>query len=180
MQLKDIDVHHLHIGDVSVDFHNNMECDNRGDDRIIFFSAAGREDFLKIKAKLDKEAAKRVANYPDTATFQGQPIYLVKTPLDEDEEAWLSFFLDKNDTEARFDEDIMEFLMELGEQEARDLFLLMWMDNAGHCGTCGALEGKCLNSTCTRTRVTNKLFLFSGGVVADGWKADQMKAMERV
>ena len=51
-------------------------------------------------------------------------------------------------------------LTELDNEERRWLFLFLWHMNAGKCDTCGAKEGKCVNSSCIRTRVTNKLHLF--------------------
>ena len=50
-------------------------------------------------------------------------------------------------------------LTELDNEERRWLFVRLWANNAGSCGTCSAMEGECQNSTCIRTRVTNKLHL---------------------
>ena len=50
-------------------------------------------------------------------------------------------------------------LTELNNEERRWLFKFLWEYNAELCDTCGANEGDCLNSSCIRTRVTNKLHL---------------------
>lgn len=49
MRLVDLDVHHIHLDDLKVEFHNNMDCKKMDDEGIVFFSDAGREDFAKHK-----------------------------------------------------------------------------------------------------------------------------------
>lgn len=46
----------------------------------------------------------------------------------------------------------------LTKEEFDWLFRVLWKDNAGTCKTCGADEGECLNATCIRTRITNKIW----------------------
>lgn len=43
--------------------------------------------------------------------------------------------------------------------EKQWLFMFLWSDNSGRCRTCGANEGDCVEATCVRTRVTNRLGL---------------------
>ncbi len=54
----------------------------------------------------------------------------------------------------------------LNDEERRWLFQKLWTVSdpavpayGRSCGICGAAEGKCVDETCIRTRVTNKLSL---------------------
>ena len=56
MQMIDLDVHHIHIGDEAIRLHNNMTCDDPFDVRIVFFSNDGQTNFEKIVADARKAA----------------------------------------------------------------------------------------------------------------------------
>ncbi len=79
--------------------------------------------------------------------IDGEIAYTDVTQLDQEEKVWLLEFLFPD-------------LYDLAPQVRLVMFNNLWTANTGTCRTCGADEGDCLNSTCIRTRVTNKLHLY--------------------
>ncbi len=83
--------------------------------------------------------------------INGEIAYTEVTPLGDDEKAWLLDCLFPD-------------ILDLPSHVKKHMFLQLWnpddsIAGDGHCMTCGDLEGECLNSTCIRTRITNKLML---------------------
>jgi len=83
--------------------------------------------------------------------IDGETVYIEKVDLDAKELKWLNKFMNpKKPYTAHPDFDA---------DQNRHVFLALWQHNTGLCRTCNAREGHCLNSTCIRTRITNKLHL---------------------
>lgn len=89
---------------------------------------------------------------------KGSLWFVAITPLDQEEIDWLNRFTHRL-------VDPYEAMPDLTRAEAHKLFLMLWQQNPGTCRTCGAREGRCDNTTCIRTRITNKWFLPNDGVV---------------
>ena len=81
------------------------------------------------------------------------------TPLDDEEVAWLNLYARRGEA--------YEALPDLTEGESFRLFRDLWEHNKGMCRTCKAREGRCDNTTCIRTRITNKWYLSNGGIVPE-------------